>query len=167
MYGFDPYHRIDVVILPINKLEQQSQNIYKADKSVRLALMRYTYKITERISKSGRRSNRRLTDEKCTLYILDYIPSDRLDDTIAHELTHDYLRHNVGQIKDLKLEEGFAEAVAAKYNTAVKKSHLNLVKENNPDPVYGDGYRMMSKMLRERGWQMTLKYLRTHATPIL
>ncbi|MBR2509120.1 MAG: hypothetical protein IKB71_05170 [Lentisphaeria bacterium] len=166
LFGFDPNHKIELHILTLPQLEKESKSLYRIQGGGRMALMRYEYEIQEKSNFHGKKT-RKLTKQRCRMFVLSHTPLDLLKDAIAHELTHDYLRHNAGNISDLKIEEGFAEAIAAKYNDAVKKSHLNKRKQNNPDEVYGGGYRTMSKMLKERGFAQTMKYIKSRAKPIL
>lgn len=166
LYKFDPHHHIELKILTLPQLEKESKNIYRIQGGGRMALMRYEYEIQEKTDFRGRKS-RKLTRQRCRMFVLSHTPSDLLEDALAHELTHDYLRHNAGNLPDLKIEEGFAEAVAAKYNDSIGKSHLNKRKEINPDPIYGDGYRTMSKMLSERGFAKTMQYIKSRSKPIL
>ena len=162
LFGFDNTHYIELVPVSLHELEKESQGIYFAPGGGRMALMRHEFKIVEKTDIRGRKSTS-VQDEKCRIFVLTHTPSDMLDDALAHELTHDFLRHNAGKINDLKIEEGFAEAIAAKFNDYVKKSNLNKRKKINPDPVYGDGYRMMKDMLDRIGFKKTLQFIKSKA----
>ena len=84
-----------------------------------------------------------------------------LRDALAHELTHDHLRHKVGKVNDLASEEGFCELVASLYNIKTNNSKLNKAKEVNPDPVYGGGYRKMRSIYeKKRSLRETMKAVR-------
>ena len=92
---------------------------------------------------------------------MDLIPYAMLLDTFAHELTHDHLRHNVGDVKNLTAEEGFCELAASLYNIQKGNKQLNKVKEANNDPVYGGGYRMMSRIYKKTGsFRQTMRHVR-------
>ena len=166
LFGFEPTHKIELHTVSLPQLEKESKNIYRIQGGGRMALMRYEYEIMEKTDFRGRKT-RSFSKQRCRMFVLSSTPRDLLKDAIAHELTHDYLRHNAGIISDLKIEEGFAEAIAAKYNDSIKKSHLNKRKQNNTDPIYGDGYRSMAKMLSERGFSKTMQYIKSRAKPIL
>ena len=166
LFGFDNTHHIELEILPLDRLEQQSSQLYRGEGQQRLAMMRYSYEISERTDFRGKKS-KSLKRQKCKILILDNVPADLLDDALAHELAHDYLRHNAGNVKDLKLEEGFAETIAAAFNNAMQKKHLNKRKENNPDPVYGGGYRAISKLMKTKGFRSTVQFIKAHAAPVM
>lgn len=166
LYGFDMNHYIELIVLDLNELERESGGIYQPAGGFRIALMRYNYEISEKKARRGR-TVRKLQNEKCRIFILNNTPRDLLDDALAHELTHDYLRHNAGKISDLSVEEGFAETIASQFNKAVKKPHLNKRKEANNDPVYGGGYRKISKILKQKGFKKTVEYVKSFATPVI
>lgn len=166
MYGFDINHTIELNIISLPQLEKLSRDIYKMENGSRVALMRYEFTVNEKSDWRGRRS-KSLAKERCRMFLLDNIPLDILEDSIAHELTHDYLRHNVGKVENLSVEEGFAEAIAAEYNKTVRRTKLNTRKQNTPDPVYGDGYRKMSAMLKKLGFKKTVQYIKTQHSKAL
>lgn len=166
MYGFDINHTIELNIISLPQLEKLSRDIYKMENGSRVALMRYEFTVNEKSDWRGRRS-KSLAKERCRMFLLDNIPLDILEDSIVHELTHDYLRHNVGKVENLSVEEGFAEAIAAEYNKTVRRTKLNTRKQNTPDPVYGDGYRKMSAMLKKLGFKKTVQYIKTQHSKAL
>lgn len=166
MLNFDNSHHIELAITGLAELEKNSENLYRGANQKQLAMMRYYYEISEKTDYRGRKT-RTLQREKCKIFILDHVPSEMLDDAIAHELAHDYLRHHVGTVKDLKLEEGFAEVIAAMFNKSMQRPHLNKRKENNPDPVYGGGYRAVSKLMKQKGFNGTVQYIKAHSKSLL
>ena len=164
MYGFDPNHHIELIILDLPQLEKECRGIYQMENGNRMALMRFEYQINEQKDRRGRKT-RTLGRTKCRMFVLKDTPLDLLEDSLAHELTHDFLRHNTGQYTDLSVEEGFAETIAAEYNKSVKRKYLNVRKQNTPDPVYGGGYRKMSEMLKKQGFKKTLDFIKSKAKP--
>lgn len=164
MFGFEPNHHMEIQILDLPALEKACQGIYQMENGNRIALMRFEYVINTKTDRRGRKI-KSMGRTKCRMFILKDTPLALLEDAIAHELTHDFLRHNTGQYTDLSIEEGFAEAIAAEYNKSVKRSYVNIRKQNTPDPVYGDGYRKMSAMLKKQGFRRTLNYVKSKAKP--
>ncbi len=88
-------------------------------------------------------------NEHCTIIILGYLPRRKAAEAIAHELAHDYMKHRWFFIKDEKIKEGFAEFIAAQYNTISGSQQWNICMEKNPDKIYGDGYREMCKLYKQ------------------
>ena len=166
MYGFDMNHHIEIIPVDRNELEKESREIYQAVNGFKIALMRYNYEISEKRSSKGRKT-KKLQNEKCRIFVLKNTPQDLLDDALAHELAHDFLRHNAGMISELSVEEGFAETIAAQFNKAEKKPHLNKRKEINNDPVYGGGYKKISAIFKTKGFKKTVEYVKTFAKPVI
>ncbi|MBE6390499.1 MAG: protein DA1 [Lentisphaerae bacterium] len=159
-FGYDSKHRIELLQVSPARLEKESGSIYQPAGSSRMALMRYRNKVTVKILPNGKKE-KRISDEKCQIFVLNTVPEDMLYDALAHELTHDYLRHNVGNVKNLANEEGFCELVSALYNEKNGTAYLNDVKKSRKDPVYGDGYRKMDSLFRKnKSFQKTLKYVK-------
>jgi hypothetical protein len=159
-FGFDNTHPIELKIVDYQELERVGKNIYQAAGGRRLALMLYQQEYQERVSGSGKKE-RIITRETCRIYVLKSTPELMLRDALAHELTHDHLRHKVGQVKDLTSEEGFCELVASLYNIKTGKPEMNKNKEVNPDPVYGEGFRKMRSIYKKTGsLRKTMSYIR-------
>lgn len=161
MFGYDQRHRIELVIVPVHELNRQSKTVYLPQNGKRLSLMKYEREVTEKRYFNGRKQ-RYISRERCRIFILDSIPRAMLYDTIAHELTHDYLRHNLGKVKDLAEEEGFCELTASIYNERTGNAGLNKLKDASPDPVYGGGYRKMRAIYLRNGrnWRRTLRAIK-------
>ena len=160
-FGFDQRHKIELVIVPVRELEKRSNNIYLPDGGRRLSLMNYEREVTEKRYYNGKKQ-RYISKERCRIYILDSIPALLLYDTLAHELTHDYLRHNLGEVKVLADEEGFCELMASIYNEKTGNAGINKLKEEKKDPVYGGGYRRMRSIYLRNGrnWKQALRSIR-------
>ena len=160
MFKYDAKHKIELKIVSPDELNKQAGSIYMPENSKRMSLMRYSNKITEKRYSNGK-VKRIVTDEKCQIFVLSNVPKDMLYDALAHELTHDYLRHNIGKVNDLALEEGFCELIASLYNQKRGKDYLNRQKEAQKDPVYGGGFRKMRAIYRKnRSFSETLKSVR-------
>lgn len=160
-HGFDKKHRIELLIVDHPAIIRAAEGmIDDGNNDRRLGLMRYQEKKEKRLYSDGK-TKERLIGTDCRIYVLHTMPRDVLCQTFAHELTHDHLRHNVGTVKDIVAEEGFCELVAYLYNKRHKLEYLNLAKEANPSPVYGDGFRKMLKIYkRSRSLERTMKYVR-------
>jgi len=91
------------------------------------------------------------TDEKYRIYILYGLPERRLMEVAAHELAHDWMRVNLPRVKAPIFEEGFAEYVAWLIDGRFGHEELQKRIENNTDPIYGDGFKMMQGLARRHG----------------
>ena len=98
-------------------------------------------------------------DESWKILVLYGLPEARLGEVFAHELAHDWMQEFCPNIKDLKLKEGWAEYIAWKMNSIMGNSSLNSRIEKNPDPIYGDGFRMMKKIADRDGFDGLKLYL--------
>jgi len=94
----------------------------------------------------------RYENESCTIEIMNDLPAFKAEEVIAHELAHDYMKHRWYYIKDLTLREGFAELVSAEYNRLTGNGRWNYRMQNNPDPVYGNGYRLLKSYFDKGSW---------------
>lgn len=160
MFGYDPKHKIILNIVNVPTLNDRSKSVYMPAGGKRLALMHYQNQVQIRKYPNGR-EERKIVNEKCQIFILRGVPRVMLYDAFAHELTHDYIRHHVGNVKNLASEEGFCELIAFLYNKKLGNTFLNSRKERNTDPVYGEGFRSMRGIYRRTGsFQKTLKYVR-------
>lgn len=91
-------------------------------------------------------------------------PSAVAFDSIVHELTHDYLRkEDCYFIDDPLIEEGFCEAIAAICSMLHGNPQLAKNRFTSDLPVYGEGFRKMYGMLKEEGWNETMKYIKSHS----
>lgn len=160
-FRFDAQHRITLKIVDAQELNRAARGTYApGNGSRRMSLMQYQQKIMHSRDHSGK-TRRRVVGEKCTILILHTMPRAYLQDVFAHELTHDHLRHNVGKVDDLTSEEGFCELVASLYNQRIGNGKYNLLKEANPDPVYGGGYRKMKAIYTRTGrLNATMRHVR-------
>jgi hypothetical protein len=159
-FGFDNTHHINLKIVDLDELIRLSPNVYTPENGRKMSLMNYQQQITEQ--RAGNKVIKRFVSaENCTIYVLDNIPRTMLIDAIIHELAHDHLRHNKGEVNDLTTEEGFCELAAALGNEKTGNEFLNRQKELNPDPVYGGGYRKMRALyLQHHSLQQVLRYVK-------
>lgn len=160
LLGYDRSHRIELFVVDARQLNREAKSLYMPANGLRTGLMKYHLHTTVKRTSRGKKTISKKT--KCQIFILDNLPEDMLYDVIAHELTHDFLRHKVGKINDQSSEEGFCELAAAIYNQKRGKYYLNRAKSSNTDPVYGNGYRRMRNLYHRSGnnFQRTLKYVK-------
>jgi hypothetical protein len=86
-----------------------------------------------------------------SIYILYGISYRKAIEVMAHELGHDWMEHYYPGIDELKIKEGWAEYVASLVNSIYGQSNMNKRMQSNPDPNYGAGYRMIKKIMDEKG----------------
>ena len=77
------------------------------------------------------------------------LPIDILRDVLAHELGHHWLHQNVLMSRSKKEEEGFAEWLASLVDKHYEAYMLYWAKEWSPDPIYGEGYRIMKERIND------------------
>jgi len=122
----------------------------------------YSYeKNSQQLYRDDRLVGERVLGERCAIYVLDYLPRGRFIETAAHEIAHDWMKHNAPQVQSEMLREGFAEYVASLVNQTEGRSELNRRMEHNPDPVYGAGYRAVRDAVKELGLPQVLNNLQT------
>ncbi len=100
------------------------------------------------------------------MIVLEGSPAEMAFDSIAHELTHEFIRRRFYHIDDPKIEEGFCEAIAAACSILHGFPSLATRRISNDDPIYGDGFRIMYTMLQDRGWDETMKFLKKHSQSV-
>ena len=130
---------------------------------VEQGLFRYNVDV-ERVSTRdflGRKTGEKLykKNEAINIYVLDYLPKTRMEHVMAHELAHDWMTEFYPGIREDWIKEGFAEYIAWRYNRYKKRNKLNHRVENNPDPVYGEGFRRIRKIAQDRGFGGLKKFL--------
>ena len=166
-FGFDPEHRIRLNIVDLPTLKRRASQAVSAEEGKPMGVMLYTEEREEKTWPNGRKKEQ-IKENRCRIYVLHTMPRDFLVQTLAHELTHDHLRHHVGEVKDQAAEEGFCELAAALYNSRRGKHYLNLAKEKNPSPAYGAGYRKMRDLYRQtRSFSATMQHVRRNAVAVM
>jgi hypothetical protein len=102
-----------------------------------------------------KKENNKIVSIEHSIFILYGLPRLKFEGVLAHELIHVWLNE-----RDIKMPskdiEGFCNLGTAliyqKDGTANGNSYLKNMSEN-PDPIYGDGYRKMSAKLQNIGWK--------------
>jgi hypothetical protein len=141
-------HHIEYVVVDaktLNAISPQEQ------RGVELGLFQYTEKTETTTTTKSDTWGKVKTTESTTvekqykIYLLAGISKKKLSEVIAHELAHDWMQEYYSGINDLKIKEGWAEYAASRMNIILKNEIMNLRMEKNPDPIYGDGFRMIKK----------------------
>jgi len=145
-------HKISYRLVDQNELKSQLQH---DDKGIELGLYRFeqivektTTKKTFR-GKTTKTTEEKIKDETHTIYFLFGIPEKKFREVAAHELAHDWMQEHYPNITDLKIKEGWAEFVAALVNKISGNIEMNRRMEMNKNKIYGDGYRMIKKYVRD------------------
>lgn len=97
-----------------------------------------------------------------TIYILSHLTKIEFAGTLAHEMLHVWQTQN-GIFLSPKLTEGLCNMGSyLMYNTlasSLTKIYLKNLSEN-PDPIYGDGFREIYRYFEELGWRGLIKSIR-------
>ncbi len=102
-----------------------------------------------------------------TVYVLSGIPSKYAESTIAHELMHVWISENIKHKLAKQLEEGSCNYISYTYlKSDYSDDAKDIIKQlhNNPDKIYGDGYRKVYDRFRGRNFNLFLNYLKKNRT---
>ena len=105
--------------------------------------------------------NGKIVDKDYHIYILSHLHEIEFKAVLAHEFLHVYLFQ-----KDYKLSpeyrEGFcnlgSQLIYENNNSKLAKQKIDSMYEN-PDPVYGMGFKKMNYVLKQNGWAELLRDL--------
>ncbi|MCF6268769.1 MAG: protein DA1 [Melioribacteraceae bacterium] len=145
--------KIKLKIVDLNKLQQISKNRYS--KSIR----GFTFTSIEVVG------SKKIFQH--TVYILSRIPSKYAESTIAHELMHIWISENLEHKLSSQLEEGSCNYISYTYLKSDYSSDAkDIIKQlyNNPDKIYGGGYRKVYEKFRGRDFNLFLNYLRKNTS---
>ena len=101
------------------------------------------------------------------IYILNGIPPTYAEATIAHEIMHVWINLNIEHKLSSILEEGSCNYISYTYLKSDYSSDAeNIIKQlqNNPDKIYGDGYRKVYDQFRGKDFNLFLNYLKKNRT---
>ena len=106
----------------------------------------------------------RIEGKKHKIWLLTNLPYIYLLSVVAHEMGHTWCRDKHIVYNEF-VEEGLCELFAYHILTTQLSKLGNAWKEtmlNNPDPIYGDGFRYMKKQLESRGnsWFKLLGFIK-------
>ncbi len=106
---------------------------------------------------------------KCKVYVLSGLPETLFEGILAHELMHVWTGQNCRHETNVVLAEGsanYASYLIYKRRTGnLAKVHIENLFEN-PDPIYGNGFRMVYKYIEENGLKNLLDGLRRDSIEI-
>ncbi len=102
-------------------------------------------------------------DKPYHIFILSGLPQLEFEAVLAHEFLHIWLEINSIQLNE-KTAEGFCNLgsylIYKNDNTRFSQIHLQAM-ENDPDEIYGAGFRYMKSVLLEIGWEKLLTKMST------
>jgi len=101
-----------------------------------------------------KRENGRVTGKEHSITMLTGLPKLQFDSVLAHELLHVWLNEKNLDLPD-EQTEGFCNLGAALICEQEQSDFSRILLKKlaeDPDKVYGDGYRKMKKRLEEIGW---------------
>ncbi|MBC8255852.1 MAG: protein DA1 [Candidatus Marinimicrobia bacterium] len=97
------------------------------------------------------------------IFILSGLPRIEFEAVLAHEFLHVWIELNSIQLNE-KTAEGFCNMgsylIYKNDGTRFSQIHLQAM-ENDPDEIYGSGFRNMKSILLEIGWEKLLIKIRT------
>lgn len=108
-----------------------------------------------------------LTNREFDIYLLDGMPEANLIAVAAHELMHVWQYENVPGDNDKIFSEGscnYASLLVLKYFPGQMTDYLISTMIQDKDPVYGEGFRRIKKLVEDHGvefWLRQLKNLKT------
>ena len=141
--------------IPI-RLVKSRKDLKKLSKIRHLNLSGYTKYEYETI-------NGQIIKKSYNIYILSNLHQTEFKSVLAHEFLHVYLFENNYNLSP-EIREGFcnlgSELIYKNENSKYSILKLEAMK-NNPDPVYGLGFKKMSKLLNQSGWNILLRNLST------
>lgn len=108
-----------------------------------------------------------LEDNSLTIYILTGLPRMHFISTAAHELMHAWLFLNIPDGGDERLIEGscnYASLLVLRRFDDEMAGYVVQQLEDEPDPVYGEGYRRVKRLAENRGVEYWLEHLRFDPT---
>lgn len=114
-------------------------------------------------SETVRKGRTQRSTSSYTIYILSGAPREYIESTIAHELMHIWLYQNTHNEHASELEEGSCNFISYLY---LKKVNSKIAEEiisqlmNDPDPVYGNGFRKVHKLFGGRYLVELLNFLK-------
>lgn len=101
-----------------------------------------------------------------TIAILSGLPHDMFRMVLVHEYGHAYLTSGgYAPAAPLIAQEGFCEALSYDYLRrelpSRRATHMSNAILNNPDPIYGQGVRMMMPAIAHHGFQAVARAVAT------
>ena len=157
-FGFDPKH-------PISLKMTDRANIAKF--SGHAGAVGFTKVETQKFIRPRGAARVASVKLKTAIYIADDLSLVEGTAVLAHELTHDFLFRTMGVGTDKTITEGICEAVAGDW--LLRHGHRAALglRQANPDPVYGTGFRTIFPQLRQYGFKGMLERNKGSFKPLL
>ncbi len=102
------------------------------------------------------------------IFLLHGMPRLHVLATLAHELMHVWLYENAPDNMDPALCEGscnYAGYLVLQQYPGKESEYIQSTFRNEPDSVYGDGFRRVADYVEKHGVDEWLSYLKSHRTP--
>ncbi len=164
--GYSTQHNIEFYATDAKNLEAKSKN-YSPGQELGLYVCNFTINTVTKTKvgwnlKAEEKTEEYKSNEKFSVYVLYGLPRKKLIEVCGHELAHDWMQENFPKTQDIKLKEGWAEYIATRINDLYEQSEMNKRMEENKDPVYGDGYRMVKDFVKQNGVKNIGQLFRQH-----
>jgi hypothetical protein len=104
------------------------------------------------------------TAEPVVVRVLRGLPEFVFGCVVSHELGHAWLAQFDSRPIDPAVEEGFCELISYAWLKRSGTPHAESLREqirNNPDQVYGDGFRVVQEAVRRHGLAAVLESMST------
>ena len=109
---------------------------------------------------------KKIKNFSATIYVLNKIPADYVESTIAHELMHVWIDQNTSKNHTSELVEGSCNFISYKYlsnkNSKNKKDIITAL-QNDPNPIYGGGFRKVFSKFGAKHIIELLNYLKNNS----
>ncbi|MBI5726433.1 MAG: protein DA1 [Ignavibacteriales bacterium] len=115
---------------------------------------------TTTIKTENRRSTKR-EEKSFRVYVLNGVPAVNIEATIAHELMHVWMYQNTDPSFTHPLLEGLCNYTAYLYLSTVNSFEASILIKGfteDPDPVYGDGFRVVRSKFEGKPVNSFLRY---------
>lgn len=101
-----------------------------------------------------------------TIYVLNKIPADYVEATIAHELMHVWIDQNTKKNHSSELVEGSCNFISYKYiinKNTKNKNDIIAALQNDPSQIYGGGFRKVYSKFSTKQIVELLNYLKNNS----
>jgi len=117
------------------------------------------------ITKSWLTQNGRTTRRVDGVAILAGLPRQMLNGVAVHELGHAWLFLEGADSLEPRVEEGFCNTLSFLYHSEVSSDEARFclrVIQDSPDPIYGDGFRLVHAAVQRWGLRTIADYLKQY-----
>lgn len=107
---------------------------------------------------------RRKDEEFFTIYILKGLTKNEFQAVTAHEYTHAWQTINCPQNQSLLMKEGFACWIQYQVYKKIGDKRGAEDIEKRDDPVYGEGFKKVRQLAKEKGYVGLLQYVKNNVS---